>query len=215
VLADYGLFAGFTTGHLLGLDDLTSGDGLARLDARARSMSAAGLTGTVLGIAGGRLLSLARDNTWGDGEVMRMGGLVGVLAGATTAAVGGYLEDSRPALATMTVAGGLGLWLGDALVRNTDFGAGSAVLIDLATVAGGMGAAGVTYLVDSDGGPAEYLLASTLGAVGVGGLTYYALSDERASGPRASRSPGWSLLPRFTPGGRGRGQLGLSVLGAF
>jgi hypothetical protein len=136
---------------------------------------------------------------------------VGVLAGVTTASAGGYLDDSRATLATMTVAGGLGLWLGDALVRDTDLSVGSAVLLDLATVAGGLGMAGLTYLVDDSGGDSEYLLAGTLGAAGVGGLTFYALKDERVAGARAGRPPSFSLAPRLGRGGR----LGVSVLGSF
>jgi hypothetical protein len=211
--ADYGLFSGFVFGHLLGWDELQDSNGGSRLDARARMMSAAGLGGTLLGIGSGRALALARDNTWGDGEVMRGAGLLGALAGVTNAALFDYLDSSRATLGTMAIGSGLGLWMGDALVRNTDFPVGSAVLLDLALLAGGLGAAGLTYLVYSGGDEGTYFLAATLGAAGAGGFTYYALRDERAPPARAGQPAGWALLPRFTPGRAGHG--GLTLLGSF
>ena len=147
VLGDWGLFAGFVTGHLFGLDDLSGDFGEPRFDARARSMAASGAIGSALGLTAGRQLSLARTHTWGDAEVMRGAGLLGVMAGVTTSFGFGYDDSSEGSLLTMAIGGGLGLVGGDLLVRDTDFSVGESILTDLALVSGGLGAAGLTYLI--------------------------------------------------------------------
>jgi hypothetical protein len=208
---DYGLFAGFVTGHVFGFDELSGEFGEPRLDARARSMAASGAVGSALGLTTGRLLSLARNNTWGDGEIMRGAGLVGVMAGLTTAFAFDYDESSEGTLATMVIGGGLGMVGGDFLVRNTDFSAGEAILTDLALVSGGLGAAGLAYLVSPDADAATYLLAATLGAGAGGGLSYYVLGDNAGASKRASAPPSVALVPQFGRNGRA----GLTLHGSF
>ena len=211
VLGDYGLFAGLVTGHALGWDELEGEFGQPRLDDRARAMSASGLVGSALGLTSGRLLSLSRDNSWGDGEVMRAGGLLGVLAGFTTAALLDYEDSSRKSLATMVIGSGLGLALGDWLVRDTSFGVGESVLVDLSLVAGGLGATGLTYLFTESGDASLYLSAATLGAATTGGLAYYALRDREDTRATSGQTPGVALLPRI---GR-NGHAGVTLLGRF
>jgi hypothetical protein len=208
---DYGLLGGFVAGHVLGLDELTGDVGQQRLDARARSMAASGMVGTILGLTVGRRLSLARSNTWGDGEVMRGGGLLGALAGVTTAAVLDYEDSSRATLASVAVGAGLGMVGGDALVRHTDFSMGESILIDLALVSGGLGAAGVTYLASGDADPAAYLVAATLGAGLAGGFAYHLLKGGGSGPGRAARPPAIALVPRIGPGG----QRALTLQGSF
>jgi hypothetical protein len=209
VWGDYGLFAGFVTGHVFGLDDLSGEFGEPRFDARARSMAASGAIGSVLGLTAGRQLSLARKHTWGDAEVMRGAGLLGVMAGVTTAFAFNYDDSSEGTLLTMAIGGGLGLVGGDLLVRDTDFSIGESVLTDLALVSGGLGAAGLAYLIAPDAGEVTYLLAGTVGAGLGGGLSYYLLRDRPPA--RAGRTPTLALLPQF---GR-HGRAGLSLYGNF
>jgi hypothetical protein len=211
VWGDYGLFAGFVTGHVFGWDDLTGEFGEPRFDARARATAASGAVGTVLGLTVGRQLSLARTNSWGDGEVMRGAGLLGVMAGLTTAVGFGYDDSSRSTLLTMAIGGGLGLAGGDLLVRNTDFSVGESILTDLALVSGGLGAAGLAYLVAPNADGAAYLLAGTLGAAVGGGLSYYVLRDNGTSRTRAGRPPSVALVPQFGRNGRA----GVTVYGTF
>src|SRR5690606_26261917 len=47
----------------------------------ARWLGGLGLLGSATGILGGRLLAEVRDYSWGDAEVMRMAGLLGILGG--------------------------------------------------------------------------------------------------------------------------------------
>ena len=211
VWADYGLFAGFVTGHVFGLDDLTDDLGRPRFDARARSMAASGAIGSALGLTLGRQLSLARQHTWGDAEVMRGAGLLGVMAGVTTAFAFDYDDSSEGTLLTMAIGGGLGLIGGDLLVRNTEFSVGESILTDLALVSGGLGAAGLAYLITPDAGEVAYLLAGTVGAGVGGGLSYYLLRDSPPPRGRAGGTPAVALLPQL---GR-HGRAGLAVYGSF
>jgi uncharacterized membrane protein YeaQ/YmgE (transglycosylase-associated protein family) len=159
------------------------------------------LLGTTAGLAGGYWLERDRDNTWGDAEVMRASGLVGVLAGI--AAADGFNARDRQTAATIMVAGLAGTVIGDRLVARTDFSVGQSVLVDLSTAAGGLAGAGLLYLVSPrDWSERPFLVAATLGAAG--GLTAsYLMLDGRS--PRAtagdSDAPHYSLIPMLGSGG--------------
>ncbi len=208
VLGDYGLFFGFGLGHMLGFDELQE-DGRPALDARTRSMAGAGLAGSGLGLLGGRLLSLRRDNTWGDGEVMRAAGAIGVLASASLG-LAFDVDDSRGLVGLMLAGGGLGLWSGDRFVRGRDFTFTEAVIVDFSVIVGGLGGAGITYLLHQSDEPAPYLIAGFIGALASGALVAVTFtSEERATQNRRNLS--WQLMPQLA---RGR-PTGLNVVGAF
>jgi hypothetical protein len=227
VLGDYGLFAGFALGRLFGFHELGKDEApqfagfepvvsQSVLDRRARATAAAGLVGSGLGLLGGRLLTLRRNNTWGDGEVMRAAGILGLFTAATVANGTNIGESNPDALPAILAAGtGVGLFAGDFLVRTTAFTPGESLLVDLALVSGGLGGAGLTYLVADSLSDTAYLFSATAGAAISGGLVAWALGQRRsgeetrdealAGGPRVA------LLPRLDPGG----PKGLQLVGSF
>jgi hypothetical protein len=220
-LGDYGTFAGFALGHIFGLDEIGRDDDPGALDTRTRTTAAAALAGSLLGLAGGHLLSLQRTNTWGDGEVMRGSGALGVLAGATIAVALEQEDNDDVLLGLMVAGGGLGLAGGDLLVRDTSYSPGEGLVVDLALATGALGGAGLTYLA-SDSLPSKaYFIAATLGMAGCGGAVAHALGrsgDKKAAGPargRGSRDgsapPRVALLPQFGP----RGPEGVTLVGGF
>ena len=206
VVADYGLLAGFAAGYGFDLDRPTLSN-----NERARAMSALGLVGVIGGITSGRLLARSRDNTWGDGEVLRTSALMGVLLGGTAAALFD-MERERTILPTLALGGGLGLVGGDFLVRDTDFSVGQSILVELAFVAGGLAAMGTTYLITESEEPAAYLSAASLGAAIGGGLAYWGFRGAPNEEVRRQGGPLVAALPQFHPSS---GQIGLTLVGAF
>ncbi|HEX3693786.1 MAG TPA: hypothetical protein VH374_00245 [Polyangia bacterium] len=197
---DFGLGLGFGFAYLFGFnDDANSRDG------QARRISASALLGTTAGLAGGYWLASDRDNTWGDAEVMRTSGLVGVLAGI--AAADGFNARNRQTAVTIMVAGLAGTVIGDRLVARTSFSVGQSVLVDLSTAAGGLAAAGLLYLVSPrDWSERPFLVAATLGAAGGLTASYLMLDDRptRVATEGAGRDADelhYSLLPMLGPGG--------------
>lgn len=215
---DFGLGLGFGIGALLGLhhDDHSS-------DAQARGMATAGFLGASAGLAGGALLAARRANTWGDGEVLRAAGLLGTYLGLTADALFDWdpssSQDEKKALTTLMLGAGVGLWVGDRLVLATDFSVGQSILVDLSTVAGGLGAAGIAYLVA--GGSSGITLKGITSTSAAGALLGFGLSyaylrdhhgdhdaDARRADPRGS---GVALIPTFGA----NGSRGVALAGAF
>jgi hypothetical protein len=228
-MGDYGLFAGFAVARLFGFHELGStpqapgGGGFPPfnsdefgvpqdvLDKRARATSAAGLVGTGLGLLGGRVLALHRQNTWGDGEVMRGAGVLGVMAAATAASAIDMDDSDNALVAVLALGGGVGLVGGDFLVRNTNYSPSEALMVDLALVAGGLGGAGLTYLFTETESATAYLLTATLGAAVSGGVVSWALSQRQSKDDAHATAPRVALLPRFGD----RGPSGLQLVGSF
>lgn len=211
---DAGLFFGFGLGHVLGLDEQNRSFDERDSDRQARKMATMGLLGGAAGVAGGYLFGRDRGLTWGDGEVMRMSAVVGAWTGLTVAVLGDL--DSRPGVG-LAMAGSAGALVGAAaLVRDTRFTFAQALLVDLSTVAGGLGAAGITFLVSESDSPKPYFVAGTLGASAGFALSYFAFHDH-AEGRAATwlrRHMGTTrvgLVPQF---GR-RGERGLALGGLF
>jgi hypothetical protein len=175
------------------------------------------LAGAAAGLAGGYLLSQRRDNSWGDGEVMRAAGLLGGWSAFTVT----YVAEakSKPMVAAVMAGGLLGLAAGDRLVVATDFTVGQSILVDLASLAGALAAAGTLYLFSpEDWTERPFLITSALGGIAGFGLSYWAMRDRAEDTVTAALSrtvgPGkgaFSLLPLLG----GQGERGLSVAGAF
>jgi hypothetical protein len=211
LLGDVGLFWGFGTGHLLGLDQQDRLFEDRDSDAQARGMAAAGLAGTALGLGSGLWLGRHRHNTWGDGEVMRASAILGAWTGLTGTVLAGEEDSSKTVVATMMIGSGLGAFAGDLLVRNTSFSFGKSILVELAMLAGGLGGAGLTYLVGRTDNPKLYFVAAALGAGAGFGFTYQAYRDDGDDG-RASQPPARvGVIPRLGPGG----ERGLAFAGSF
>jgi hypothetical protein len=212
VVGDLGLGAGLLAGVLFsGADEDFD-------QAEQRVTGATGLAGAALGVAGGRWFSLRRDNSWGDGEVMRAGGLYGVLLGATASMAGDYTDSPRAMAATLLTGGALGLVGGDLLVRQTSFTVTGAVLVDLALLSGGLGGAGIFHLIDGGDHDTGYFWSASAGAGLAAGLAYYSLRDSSLGGHRDLASGATftvlPLLPAST-GAAGPGLSGLSLAGRF
>jgi hypothetical protein len=200
-LGDLGLLEGFGAGYLLRFDEK------ATVDARSRGMAAAGLAGTGLGLAGGYLLGQHRHHSWGDGEVLRAASGVGAWLGVGLADLASVpLEPGNATFTALAMTGGLlGAVAGDFLVRDTAMSVENSLVIDLATVAGGLLGAGGTYIASQ--GDAHVALASALGGALGFGLSYWA-SPRHAV--RKGDPPGVSLAPLLLPGVRG-----LAIAGPF
>jgi hypothetical protein len=204
VLGDFGLLWGFGTGYLLRLDDREDPD------TQARGMAAAGLIGAGLGLGGGWILAHRRDNSWGDGEVMRASMGLGAWLGLAAADLGktSFSLQNRTFTSLLMGGGAAGLVAGDWLVRDTSFGPGQALLVDLAMVSGGLLGAGVTYLVAGDQERPPYWLTSGVGA-GIGfGLSYWAIRDLPDNRPARLSAVVMPMIGRH-------GERGVSVGGLF
>ena len=226
-MGDLGLLLGFGTGFLLKFDSQPGcpPEGCDRFsgfnpdaDGPARRMSAAGLLGAGLGLGGGYLLARHRNNTWGDGEVMRgsMGLGLWVAGGIADVANMRFDFTHRPFTGLLMAGGALGALAGDRLVRNTNFTVGQSMLVDLSLLAGGLLGAGITNLATSnDDNEAPYVLSSGLGALMGYGLAYWAFHDapESRASARLSKisSQGMTVLPLIG----NRGERGLSLASAF
>jgi hypothetical protein len=206
-LGDFGLLLGFGTGYLLRFDRKETAD------AQARSMAAAGLAGAGLGLAGGYALGRTRDNSWGDGEVLRLCWALGAWTGAAAADLARTdLSLGNRTFTGLAMAGGaLGLLAGDRLVRDADFTVGEGLMIDLATIAGGLLGAGVAYLAIQNAGP--YVFASALGGVGGFGLSYWLTPGHVGTAPDRGALPAANLT--LAPLLGVRGAKGLALAGAF
>jgi hypothetical protein len=226
-VGDLGLALGFGAGFLLHFDgqprDCTpfsenpacfGADPEA--DAHARKMALVGLLGSGLGLSGGYYLARHRQNSWGDGEVLRASTLLGVWSAWGIADVAGTSIDlTNGAFTGALMAGGVvGLALGDRLVRNSDFSVGQSMMVDLAMISGGLLGAGTTYLFPGSDDSKPYVLASAAGSVAGFALAYWGFHDapEGPAARRASRISGRvALIPTAgTQGGRG-----LAVAGRF
>jgi hypothetical protein len=184
VVGDFRLGLGFGFAFLLGFDDADK-----TADQRARRIGGSALVGAAGGIFGGYRLARARDNSWGDAEVMRATGLVGVLAGVTVA--DGFSTSHRPTAAIVMTGGVVGAFLGDRLIADTDFSVGQSIIVDLATVAGGLASAGLLYLFSPPG-----LVRAPLPGGGDGGRSRR--PGRRPLGVQGSfqRPSGWLLVAR-------------------
>lgn len=229
-LGDLGILMGFGTGFLLRLDggpiqcptDPNFSDPLCTTpiksrDSQARSLSAAGLTGAALGLGAGYVLARNRDNTWGDGEVLRAATALGGWTGAGIADLAGTEIAFKNRPFTGLVLGGAiaGLVAGDRLVRKTSFTPGQSMLVDLSGLSGALLGAGTTYLIPAKGTRKPYIMASALGAIVGFGLAYRGFRDtpETATTARLSRlmDGGVTLVP--TAGLEG--ERGLAFAGVF
>jgi hypothetical protein len=200
-LGDLGLLEGFGAGYLLRFDEK------ATVDARSRGMAAAGLAGAGLGLTGGYLLGQHRHHSWGDGEVLRMASGVGAWLGVGLADLAHVsLDPGNATFTALAMAGGLaGAVAGDFLVRDTALTVSNSLIIDLATVAGGLLGAGGLFIATK--GDRDIAFASALGGALGFGLSYWA---SPRSVLRNSELPAISLAPLVLPGARG-----LAIAGPF
>jgi hypothetical protein len=123
-VGDLGLAMGFGTGFLLHFDGQPRGctpvsENPAcfgpdfEADAHARKMAITGLLGAGLGLGGGYVLGRHRENSWGDGEVLRGATLLGVWSGWALADVANTSIDLKNRAFTgtlMALAMTKGLW---------------------------------------------------------------------------------------------------------
>jgi hypothetical protein len=179
-------------------------------------MALMGLFGSGLGLTGGYFLGKNSENSWGDGEVLRAGTLLGVWSafGLADVARTEVALTNRAFTATLMAGGVAGLLVGDRLVKNTNFTVGQSMLIDLSMISGGLLGAGTTFLFPGDESKKPYVMASAIGSITGFGLAYWGFHDspEGPASRRLSRlSRGVAVLPSAGP----QGQRGLTVAGLF
>jgi len=214
---DFGLGGGLALGAILGLqhDDRSE-------DAQARGIAIMGLLGATAGLGGGYWLAGRRDNTWGDGEVWRAAGLLGTSLGLSADTLFGWRpdqSDQKKFFLTLLAGSAAGLWVGDRLVRDTEFTASEGVMIDLTTLGGALGGIGVAYLVTNEswGLSAKALLSGASLGGGLGfGLAYVSLHTGARSraimqDAVAARGSTIAVLPLLGQ----KGEQGLSLAGTF
>jgi hypothetical protein len=203
--------------------------GLTRLalqsttETSSRVLAATPLLGAVAGFAAAETLRGFRRTTWGDAEVIRTTALLGGFAGLTASSWSGLEQDEggrrTTTLATLlSIGGAVG---GDVLVREQDLSVGQALLIDLGTVAGGLLAAGLTYLATDSDEPSTYLTAALAGGGAGFGLSMWAQSKpvgKRAAGVLERGVEGLplpSLSPSSALDSEGKMAPGLALGGRF
>jgi len=180
----------------LGYVELLDGDDDFFDIATNRPLCIAGLVGSGLGVAFGRLTASRRPHTWGDVEVVRMTSFVGAITGLAIADLAS--NDKENALLSSALAGSAGgLVLGNRLVRNVDLSAEQAILVDTGTLAGAALGLGIAYLATSNGDDesAVYTTAAALGAIGGGAATFLAVRRSAASSGTQSSSLQLDLAP--------------------
>jgi len=205
--ADVGVLAGLATNYLA--HENGSSD---------RAMAASALAGGLVGGVGGHLLARARGHafTWGDAEVMRLPTALGLDAAATLAQWDGQDAD-RPFVAHLLVGGALGAAAGEWLVRERDYAVGQALILDLGTVAGALGAMGSFYLITGESSAKAFITSSLAGGTAVFTALYLTLDAPLARKaaawiePRGATVRGLALLPWLDP----RGGHGLALGGAL
>jgi hypothetical protein len=147
--------------------------------------------------------------TIGDARALRSFGLLGaqaVLPIAWAVLDVDDEEDPGKGLVTSLVAGGAaGVWLGNRMLRDYSLSGGDGGLVLAGHLAGGLGALGITYLLDGDNGDGDdnellYITTSTVGSLAGALLTFRAVADRDAStasvgGLTVELNPGGALLP--------------------
>lgn len=166
ISGDFGFFDGFMLSSILRLND-------------SQTKAKFTLLGGGLGYVGGAVYSHYREMTWGDSEVLRMTGLLGILAAAVPLAWAEHNMDERIPFSILTVNSVVGLVVGDRLTVDRDIDVASALIVDLATIAGGLVGLGTVFLVQGNqntkAGP--LVTGAALGA-GLSFFLSYRLSDK-------------------------------------
>lgn len=203
---DFALAYGFGTAMALGLYDAEREcfEDVC-VDRETEATAAGHLTTAALGLAGlygARKWSEVRDYTVGDARALLSFGLLGGQVALPAAwALFQDVDDGERALAASVVAGSAaGLWLGDGVLERRSLSSGEGLLVQAGHAAGGLLAAGLTYLLDDDGDEDELLYMTTTAAGSVAGslLTFRAIADANGGPAR----PGSARGAPGTPGVR-------------
>ena len=139
--------------------------------------------------------------TAGDARALRSMGVLGaqlVLPLAWAAFQQGDRSEDKPLVAAVLAGSAAGIWLGNHVLRERSLTGGDGLLVLAGHLAGGLGALGVTYLLDG-GERADdlvYLTTSALGSAAGALLTLQAVSGG-SSGRAASSGTGVGI--EFTP----------------
>jgi len=196
VAGDFGLAGAFGTSYALGLyeGEECYRDVCYRDDFQSTRAGHAVTLG--LGLAslyGAKLWGERERYTVGDARALRSFGLLGAQA-LLPLAVELFDDeegDGGRGVAGSAVLGGVGaLYLGNRVLRNRSLSGGDGLLVLTGHLAGGLVAAGVTYLLDSgeDADPSVYLATTAAGSAIGSILTFRSVRG----GPRA---PGTGALP--------------------
>ena len=203
-VGDFGIPFGLGAAYLAGLFD----ENVAHCEFGYCSVDEVGETSLAYGAA----LAVAVASPWiarhtkqgdfytvGDARALRSFGILGAQL-ALVPAWAAFQDRSddldKATVAALMAGSGVGLWAGNAVLKNRSLSGGDGLLVLAGHVAGGLGALGVTYLLDG-GARADdlvYITTSALGSAAGSLLTLQAVSGG-ASTPRAAARIGVQLNP--------------------
>jgi hypothetical protein len=134
-----------------------------------------------LGLLGGHFYSKARTHSWGDAELIRLSGLVGmttILPILSTANIDNVHVGS--ALFLSGLIGGVAI--SDYFIKDLDFTPSEALITDVLTICGFFGGIALAYLVQPEAeSETPYLWGGSLGALSVYALRIYKKMKESPS----------------------------------
>lgn len=206
-MGDFALLYGFGTALAMGLYDR---DPICELDVCVTDSEpdrtpSGHLVSIGLGAVGtwaaGRWPS-AQTHSLGNTRALRSFGLLGAQAVLPFhAAMTDDGEHDRSLAASMVLGSAAGLWVGDRMLRDRRLSSGEGLLVMAGHVAGGLGALGIAYLLDSDTGGDDdvlYLGATAAGSIAGSWLTLRAVGNDsptETSEIEARRGIGVELEP--------------------
>ena len=213
-VGDFGIPYGFGLAYLSGLSEKEEcfGDVCTIEDFGSKAGYAATLSVALAAPLLAHWSGAGVNYTLGDARALRSFGLLGaqvVLPIAWAVLDEDDEDDPDKVLIGSLVAGSVaGLWLGNRELRQRSLSGGDGALVLAGHLAGGLGALGLTYLLDSDDSSDNEVLYMTTSAVGSLAGSLLTLKAVSSRAPRAASvgslsvevNPGAALLPLFARG---------------
>jgi hypothetical protein len=201
-----------TSGSLYGAGFAFGANVLAQsADGNFRVILGSLLAGSAAGALGGVVYADNRRLSEGDASVVGFTGMVGTYVALAPLLVA-EVDNDRAIAGGLMAGAAAGLFAGDYLIRDVDYGRSEAGLVTLGTLAGGLLGAGGAFLATPDDADDAKWIVSGSAAGAVGGL----LIMLKAVEPRpesAASDPAIDIAPSATVGMDGRP--GFGVAGTF
>lgn len=197
-----GTLWGFGYGY--GIIGLATGEGT-----EFRPAMGAILAGSAAGTIAGYYYDKHRSPTEGDVGLVSYAGVIGALTGAVPLVIG-EIDDPRAIVGTLLAGTSLGLFLGDSLTKDVDFGRGQSRVMMLGSLAGGLVGAGAGFLASTEDNSSKVVVTgSAIGAIG-GFLAMTKLVE-----PESESNDSTLATAKIVPILNAEGQAGLGIAGAF
>ena len=149
-----------------------------------------------LGLLGGHFYSNQRSHSWGDAEMIRLSGLVGM---NTILPILATADVDDLTLGSIFLLSGLvgGVTISDYFIKDLDFTPSEALVTDLLTVGGFFGGIALAYFIAPDSTDETYYLwGSALGALSAYSLRIY---NKMNQSPHSSSNTANTKADGFTP----------------